>query len=85
MHRYRDEAKRLLNVLEQRLEGSQWIMGDDYTIADIAIFPWIRGAKVFYKAEDELELATFPNAMNWLDRATARPASEAGLNMPPRD
>ncbi len=85
MERYRDESKRLLNVLNQRLEGREWIMGDDYTIADIAIFPWIRGAKVFYKAEEELELAKFPNVLTWLDRCLARPASEKGLAIPSRD
>ena len=85
MERYRDESKRLLNVLNQRLDGRQWIMGDEYTIADIAIFPWIRGAREFYKADEPLELATFPNVMEWLDRCIARPASEKGLSQPARD
>ncbi|MEN0041335.1 MAG: glutathione binding-like protein [Pseudomonadota bacterium] len=83
--RYQNEAKRLLTVLEQRLQGRQWIMGDDYTIADIAIFPWIRGAKVFYKAEDELDLNGFPAVMSWLERCIERPASQKGLNIPDRD
>ncbi|EFL88497.1 glutathione S-transferase family protein [Ahrensia sp. R2A130] len=83
--RYQNEAKRLLKVLEQRLQGRQWIMDDDYTIADIAIFPWIRGAKIFYKAEDELALNSFPAVMAWLDRCVARSASKKGLTVPDRD
>jgi len=81
--RYRNESKRLLGVLEQRFaDGRQWIMGDQYTIADIAIFPWIRGAKLFYKAEDAFEMATRTHTMAWVDRCIARPASEKGLKTP---
>jgi GST-like protein len=84
MERYRDEAKRLLGVLEERLRGRQWIMGDLYTIADIATFPWIRGADIFYGGREVLDYAKFPAVMDWLGRCIARPASETGLNMPPR-
>lgn len=84
--RYQNESKRILGVLEQRLgDGRQWLMGDAYTIADIAIFPWIRGAKIFYKAEEAFEMHTRPNVMAWLDRCIARPASERGLVQPPRE
>ncbi len=83
--RYVNEASRLLKVLEARLEGRQWIMDDDYTIADIAIFPWVRGLKVFYEAGDLVGLDDMPNVNDWLDRAIARPASEKGLQIPPRD
>src|SRR6478736_3187702 len=65
MERYRDEAKRLLGVLEERLEGRQWLMGEDYTIADIATFPWVRGVDVFYGGRDVLGLANFPRVMDW--------------------
>ncbi len=84
MERFRDETKRLLGVIDQRVADREWIMGDDYTIADIAIFPWIRGLSVFYKADDELELARFANAQAWVKRAEQRPASQKGLNIPPR-
>lgn len=84
MHRYRDETKRLLGVLEQRLEGRQWLMGDDYTIADIAIFPWVRGLTVFYKAGDELGIGSLRNVQDWVARAEERPASQKGLNIPAR-
>ncbi len=82
--RYRVEAKRLLNVVEQRLADRQWIMGDEYTIADIAIFPWIRGARDFYDAGEALELDSLPNILAWLKRCEQRPASQIGLNKPPR-
>ncbi len=82
--RYVNEANRLLKVLERRLDGREWIMGDDYTIADIAIFPWVRGVKVFYKAGDLVGLDDMPNINDWLDRAIARPASQVGLTTPDR-
>lgn len=82
VERYRDEAKRLLSVLEARLEGRQWIMGDTYTIADITTFPWIRGADIFYGGREVLDYAKFPAVIAWLERCIARPASEKGLNIP---
>ncbi len=85
VERYRDEAKRLLSVLEGRLQGRQWIMGDEYTIADIATFPWVRGVDVFYGGREVLEFGSFPAVMAWLERALARPASQRGLNIPKRD
>ena len=84
LDRYRDETKRLLGVLEERLDGRQWIMGEDYTIADIAMLGWVRTLKVFYEAGEILGLDNFPNTMAWLDRALARPAVQRGLNIPPR-
>jgi GST-like protein len=84
--RYINEGKRLMGVLEQRLgDGRQWIMGDEYTIADIAIFPWVRGARDFYKAGDDFEMDNRPSTMAWLDRCIARPASQKGLVQPPRE
>jgi GST-like protein len=85
MERYRDETKRLLGVLEERLKGRQWLMGDEYTIADIASFPWVRGVDVFYGGREVLELAKFPLVQDWVARAAARPASVVGLNTPRRD
>lgn len=83
--RYVNEARRLLGVLEGRLgDGRDWIMGDEYTIADIALFPWVRGAKLFYKAEEPFEMAARPQVMAWLERCIARPASDRGLVRPPR-
>jgi len=81
--RYRDESKRLLGVLEGRLAGRQWIMDDEYTIADIAIFPWVRTAKTLYE-DDLLGFASLPAVTAWLERCLARPASQRSLNIPPR-
>lgn len=84
LERYTKEATRLLGVLEKRLEGRQFIMDDDYTIADIAIFPWVRTARVFYEADELLGFKNFPNVLAWLERCMERPASQVGLNVPPR-
>lgn len=84
MHRYRDETKRLLGVLDKRLEGRKWVLGDDYSIADIISFPWVRTLGVFYEGGEELGLDDFANVMAWVDRCAERPASQKGLNVPPR-
>ncbi|MRW85739.1 glutathione S-transferase [Pseudoduganella sp. FT26W] len=82
--RYINESKRLLGVLEQRLEGRQWLMGDIYTIADIAIFPWIRNLVGFYGAGDLVEFSKFTNVQRVLDAFVARPAVAKGLEIPKR-
>ena len=84
LQRYLNESKRVLGVIEQRLEGRQWIMGDDYTIADIAMFPWVRTLAGFYEAGPLVGLDAMPRVNDWLDRALARPASDKALNIPPR-
>lgn len=84
LERYANESKRLVGVLEKRLAGRQWIMDDDYTIADIAIFPWVRGLRDFYQADPLIGFSDFPNTVDWLDRCIARPASQKGLNIPSR-
>jgi GST-like protein len=82
--RYVDEAERLLNVLDERLEGRTWVMGDEMTIADIAIFPWVRTLRDFYKAGDLVGLDEFTNVTDALDRFLERPAVQRGLVSPPR-
>jgi GSH-dependent disulfide-bond oxidoreductase len=84
LHRYRDEVKRLLGVLETRLEGRQWIMGDDYTIADIATLGWVRNVVGFYGAGEIVEYDTLKHVPAWLARCLARPAVERGLTIPAR-
>ena len=83
LEHYVSESKRLLSVLDQRLEGREWIM-DDYTIADIAIFPWVRNLIGFYEAGDIVEIQKFTNIIRALDVFLARPAVIAGLNIPTR-
>jgi GST-like protein len=80
--RYVAESKRLLGVLNQRLAGRPWVMGDDYTIADIAIFPWVRNLVGFYGAGDLVGFADFPHVQRALDAFLARPAVIKGLQVP---
>lgn len=82
--RYVDESKRLLGVLDGRLKNRKWLMGDLYTIADIAHVGWVRNLIGFYDAGDLVGIQDFPDVLAWLDRAVARPATQAGLNIPSR-
>jgi GST-like protein len=83
--RYVAEAQRLLGVLNARLEGRDWVMGDDYTIADIAIFPWVRNLIGYYDAGDLVGISDYSNVLRALERFVARPAVEKGLYIPSRD
>jgi GSH-dependent disulfide-bond oxidoreductase len=82
--RYVAESKRLLGVLDKWLEGKDWVMGDQYTIADIAIFPWVRGLVGFYAAGDLVGYGDFKNVDRVLQAFVARPAVEKGLTIPAR-
>jgi GST-like protein len=82
LERYRDESKRLLGVLETRLEGRSWIMGDEYTIADVALLGWVRNLIGFYGARDLVEFDKLKQVPAWLDRGLARPAVQRGLEIP---
>lgn len=82
--RYAAETRRLLGVLERRLADRLWLLGGDYSIADVATFPWIRVLGGFYEASEALGLADFPNVAAYLERCLARPAVERGLGQPPR-
>jgi len=83
--RYVSEAKRLLAVLEQRLEGREWLMGREYSIADIATFPWVRNLVGFYGAGELVGFERFANVQRVLDEFAKRPAVQKGLAIPPRD
>jgi GST-like protein len=82
--RYRAEAQRLLGVLEARLDGRTWIMGDDYSIADIALFGWVRHLVGFYAAGALVDYACLNHVPAWLQRGLARPAVGRGLVIPAR-
>lgn len=82
--RYVAESKRLLGVLNQRLAGRQWVMGEQYTIADIAILPWVRNLIGFYGAGDLVEFGQFTEVQRVLDVFAARPAVVRGLAIPAR-
>ncbi|SEJ79063.1 glutathione binding-like protein [Achromobacter sp. NFACC18-2] len=80
--RYVEESKRLLAVLDQRLQGRDWVMGDQYTIADIAIFPWVRNLVGFYEAGELVGFPQFKNVARVLEAFVARPAVAKGLTIP---
>jgi len=82
--RYVAESKRLLRVLDQRLADRDWIMGSEYSIADIATFPWVRNLAGFYEAGDLVGMKDFANINRVLEAFVARPAVIKGLNTPPR-
>jgi GST-like protein len=82
--RYVAEARRLLAVLDARLAGRTWMMGDSYTIADIAIFPWVRNLTGFYQAAEIVNFGEFSHVGAALARFVARPAVVRGLAIPAR-
>ena len=84
LERYRNESQRLLGVLETRLDGRQWIMDDDYTIADISLLGWVRNLIGFYGARDLVAFDTLKHVPAWLERGLARPAVQRGLEIPKR-
>jgi len=82
--RYVAESKRLLGVLEQRLAGRDWLLGADYSIADIATFPWVRNLIGFYEARELVGFENFPHVNRVLEAFVARPAVVRGLGIPAR-
>ncbi len=80
--RYVEEAKRLLRVLDGHLEGRAWMMGEAYTIADIAIFPWVNNLNTFYGAGELVGMPGFANVMRVTNAFLARPAVQKGLQIP---
>jgi GST-like protein len=83
--RYVDESKRLLGVLDRRLQGRQWLMGDEYTVADIATFPWVNNLINFYGARELVGFDHYTEVKRVLDVFLARPAVQRGLRIPARD
>ena len=81
--RYVAESRRLLGVLETRLEGRDWLVGD-YSIADVAALGWVRNLIGFYEAGDLVAYDTLKNVPAWLERGLARPAVQRGLDIPAR-
>jgi GST-like protein len=79
---YVAQSRRLLAVLEARLAERSWMMGDEYTIADIAIFPMVRNLIGYYGAGGLVGIEEFPHVLRALDGFLARPAVERGLAIP---
>jgi GST-like protein len=84
LERYQAESKRLLGVLDTRLEGRLWIMDDDYSIADVSMLGWVRNLIGFYGARDLVAFDELKSVPAWLERGLARPAVQRGLAIPSR-
>jgi GST-like protein len=84
LERYAAETRRLLSVLEARLDGRDWIMGEAYTIADISVLGWVRSLVEVYGAGELLGIEDFVRTKAWLERGLARPAVQRGLTIPKR-
>lgn len=84
LERYRAESHRLIRVLETRLADRAFIMGDDYTIADMALLGWVRNLVGFYGAGDLVAYGELKAVPAWLERCLARPAVQRGLEIPKR-
>lgn len=80
--RYVAEARRLLGVLDGQLKGRTWILGEDYSLVDIATFPWIRALLEVYQVADLVGFQDFPEVRRALDAFLARPAVQRGLRIP---
>ena len=80
--RYVAESKRLLTVLDKHLAGKEWMVGNAYTIADMAIFPWIRNMIVRYNAEELIGWGQYPEVSRVLSHWLQRPAVQRGLLIP---
>ncbi|MDF3982805.1 glutathione S-transferase N-terminal domain-containing protein [Luteibacter sahnii] len=84
LERYVAESKRLLGILDARLADGPWIMGEDYTIADIATLGWVNNLITFYDARELVGFDDYPNLAAWLERGMSRPAVQRGLKIPSR-
>jgi GST-like protein len=84
LERYRAESQRLLGVIEGRLAGRDWIMGDEYTIADISMLGWVRNLVGFYEARELVAFDSLTHVPAWLERGLARPAVQRALKIPGR-
>lgn len=81
VERYSTEAKRLLAVLDKRLDGRKFLVNDEYSIADIAVFPWVGCLDQFYEASEFLGLTNYKNVQQWFERCANRPAAKRGARV----
>jgi len=81
VERYRKETRRLLGVLEKRLQGRSFLVGEAYSIADMATVPWVKCLDVIYQAKDLVGLDDFSHVNNWVDRVLERPATAKGMTV----
>jgi len=83
LERYSTEVRRLLSVLNKRLEDRSFLVGENYSIADMATFPWVECLEFFYKASSHLNLKEFEHVNRWLEEIDKRPATAKGRNVCP--
>lgn len=81
INRYRNETKRLLGVLDKQLEGKEYVVGDEITIADFAIYPWVASLANRYSNDEQLAFNTFTNVKSWMDRLKDRPSFVKGMEV----
>lgn len=84
LQRYVSESRKLLDVMDGRLAGRAWIMGDAYGIVDVAMIGPVRNLITYYGARDLVEFDTLKNVPAWLEHALERPAVQRGLKIPAR-
>ncbi|WP_428674241.1 glutathione binding-like protein, partial [Roseibium sp.] len=82
--RYRDEVRRLYTIMDNRLKDREFVMGPDYTIADMTCWPWVRNINGFYEAAEVVGYSDFKNLVRWMDTCTSRPASQRAVRIPSR-
>jgi len=81
VERYATESKRLLGVLEKHLENRQFLVGEQYTIADMSTVTWVNALSTFYKADEKLELNKFVHVQNWVNKILDRPKTKIGMSV----
>lgn len=81
LERYTKETRRILGVMNERLAGREWFVADTYTIADIALCPWVLTLDGFYEGGEHLGLAEFEHVNAWTARCKTRPAFQRGLEV----
>lgn len=79
--RYATESKRILKVLNTHLEGKNFLVAEQYTIADMATVPWASCLSAFYKADEKLSLSQFTNVNRWVSSILARPKTASGMKV----
>ena len=84
LERYVAESRRLLEVVDGRLQGRTWMMGEDYSIVDISLLGWVNNLITFYEARELVDFDSLRNVPDWLERGLARPAVQRGLRIPSR-
>jgi GST-like protein len=85
LQHYVEQSRRLLGVLDARIADRDWIMGEEYTIADIATLGWVDNLVTFYEARELVGFDSYAHVVAWLDRGMARPAVQRGMKIPSRN